>query len=183
MAQVKKLEGMLKKLEVARDKLKKESEGGFIGIGHQIRDTQRGGAYLGSKADYFETNVRGNPIAGGILSGGRREKFYVDNTKGGNFANPGVFSGGRGSGGGKGRGRPPKSAYMASPPDMSMVGHGVRSGGVRSGGVRSGGKKSDGRAKAAKGNSWLIHVKAYAKKHNIPYQLAISEARPSYKPK
>lgn len=170
MAQVKKLEGMLKKLESARDRLKKVSEGGFLGIGHQVRDSQRGGAYLGSNQDYYETNVKGNRIAGGILSGGRREKFYVDNSQGGNFANPGVFSGGRG--------RPRKNAYMASPPEMSMIGHGER-GGV----ARSGGKKSDGRAKAAKGNPWLMHVKAYAKKHNIPYQLAISEARASYKPK
>lgn len=30
-------------------------------------------------------------------------------------------------------------------------------------------------------NKWILHVKAYAKKHNISYWKAIKEARPSYK--
>lgn len=32
-------------------------------------------------------------------------------------------------------------------------------------------------------NSWIIHVKAYAKKHNISYKDALKKAKSSYKKK
>ena len=32
-------------------------------------------------------------------------------------------------------------------------------------------------------NSWIQHVKAYAKKNKVPYTVAMKEARASYKPK
>ena len=30
-------------------------------------------------------------------------------------------------------------------------------------------------------SNWIIHVKAYAQKHNMPYKQALKEASPSYK--
>ena len=30
-------------------------------------------------------------------------------------------------------------------------------------------------------SNWILHVKSYAQKHNIPYKQALKEASPSYK--
>jgi hypothetical protein len=30
-------------------------------------------------------------------------------------------------------------------------------------------------------NKWILHAKAYAKKHKVPYNIALKEAKTSYK--
>ncbi len=46
---------------------------------------------------------------------------------------------------------------------------------------RDGASVGAGSKAGAKANPWIVHVKAYAKKHNISYGDAISKARHSYK--
>jgi len=41
-------------------------------------------------------------------------------------------------------------------------------------------KKKGGASVGAGANPWISHVKAYAKKHNLSYSVAIKKARPSY---
>jgi hypothetical protein len=41
-------------------------------------------------------------------------------------------------------------------------------------------KKKGGANVGAGANPWISHVKAYAKKHNLSYSVAIKKARPSY---
>lgn len=159
MSQVKKLEELLKKLEKSREQLKKNAEGGFLGIGHQRRTggnfdgvvggkkkvsvpkcSCNGGAFLGTKADKVGDN---SGVRGGA---------YID--KDGNLAHGTRQISSRG-------------------PQRSVKG------GYLSGGYLSGGRTSGG---ARKPNKWIQHVKAYAKKHNISYAEAITQAKSSYNP-
>jgi hypothetical protein len=42
-------------------------------------------------------------------------------------------------------------------------------------------RKGAGSRRSAANNPWIQHVKAYAKKHKIPYAMAVSEAKASYR--
>ncbi len=117
---------------------------------------------------HYPPEMFGKGLEGGFMTGGSREmrNFYRMADK---YGYPSSLGGevmqGAGLEGGK--------LYIGK----------KHHGGIMTGGFSTGGSKHRGAGskRTAANNPWIRHVKEYARKHKIPYQLAISEARPSYK--
>lgn len=138
------------------------------------------GRGLGTRAR--ENGMRGSGLDGGFMTGGGLD---------GGFMTGGGLDGGFMTGGSREMRdlfkMADKYGYPSSLGSDQMRGAGLDGGKLyigksRHGGILTGGRKHKGAGskRTAANNPWIQHVKAYARKHKIPYQLAISEARPSY---
>ena len=113
MSQVKKLEELLKKLEVSRNEVTKMAEGGFLGltkygsgvkkpVGASAKPRGRprlsGGAFLGTKADTMGENYGRVGFQAPVEKLGRKAVKIADDMEGG-YMSGGYMSGGYMSGG------------------------------------------------------------------------------------